>query len=134
MGTEIEVNEGEPEGSVLAGAAVEAAAVSGAAAAMAGAASHDAEQAEAKADQASDAAGAALTVAASKPSSEEVDAKIDAKLGSFKDEIVAALKETQARPAVEVQPVVEAPKDTAPKSVEEPKEKKSWYDRYLSTK
>ena len=133
MGTEIEVNEGEPEGSVLAGAAVEAAAVSGAAAAMAGAASHDAEQAEAKADQANDAAGAALTVAASKPSSEEVDAKIAASQAEILAAI-AALKDVQVDQTLEVQPAAKAPKDTAPKSVEEPKEKKSWYDRYLSTK
>jgi len=133
MGTEIEVNEGDDGESVLAEAAVQSAAVSGAAAAMAGAASHDAEQAEAKADQANDAAGAALTVAASKPSSEEVDAKIAASQAEILAAI-AALKDVQVDQTLEVQPVAEAPKDTAPKSVEEPKEKKSWYDRYLSTK
>jgi hypothetical protein len=133
MGTEIEVNEGDDGESVLAEAAVQSAAVSGAAAAMAGAASHDAEKAEAKADQANDAAGAALTVAASKPSSEEVDAKIAAAQAEILAAI-AALKDVQVDSTLEVKPVVEAPKDTAPKSVEEPKEKKSWYDRYIGDK
>jgi hypothetical protein len=133
MGTEIEVNEGEPDGSVLAEAAVASAALGGAAVAKGDEAIRTADEANARADAAGDSASAALSVAAAKPSSDEVDAKIAASQAEILAAI-AALKDVQVDQTLEVQPVAEAPKDTAPKSVEEPKEKKGWYDRYLSTK
>ena len=133
MGTEIEVNEGEPEGSVLAEAAVASAALGGAAVAKGDEAIRTADEANSHAEQAGDTASAALSVAAAKPSSEEVDAKIAQSQAEILAAI-AALKTEEAAPAVEVQPVAEAPKDTAPKSVEEPKKKGSWYERYLGDK
>ena len=134
---EIEINQASDEAAdtVLGEAAVASAALAGAAVVESQHASDDAKGAEVKADQASDTADAALTIAATKPSADEVDAKIDAKLGESESRIIAAIQATDRAPVVVVE---EAKADTLPKSVGGPKEgdetkaaKKTWYEKFL---
>lgn len=129
MGTEVVINDKQPEDtSVLADAAVQAAAVSGVAAATAVDAKADAEQANDKADNAQGTADVAVGIAASKTGPDEVAAIVDAKLTGFKDELLTAIRETT--PAAEPVVVTAAPKDEPPKSVEQV-EHRTWYEKFL---
>ena len=119
----------EPEGDVLAEAAVASAAVSGAAAATALDAREDAAQAQATAEQANANAQAAASMAATGITAEEAERIADERV----DKLVLALQATQApaapTPAPEAEP---APaKDEAPKSVKKVKRKTTFRDRYL---
>lgn len=124
----------EPENdpSVLAEAAVAAAAVSGAAAAKADEASSDAEQAEATAGQAAILAAAAASEAASKPSHDDVAAIVDERLSAFETNFKATLEEVLTSHAETTEPQGEPVKDTLPPSVEPEvkKKKRSFADRF----
>jgi len=126
----VTTSETPPEGeTVLGEAAVASAAAAGAAIVEAQHASDDAANAEAAAANANMTAGAALDAALNKPDRAEVEALVDTKVNSAKDEIIAAIKETQAAPP----PVVTEPAkpaDPLPKSVDDP-EKKTFSERFL---
>ena len=118
---------------VLGEAAVAAAALSGAAAATAQQASGDAEDAEAAAEVANHVANTAVSIAASKPEMEDVEALIDARVSGMEDAILSRLEEMMSQQAAASEPVKEPVKDVMPASVDK-KKKMSFAERYLGIK
>lgn len=133
MTTNIEVNEPEPEGDVLAEAAVASAALAGAAHANAEHALLDVEEAEESATEARELAEVAIMETHERPTYDDTSEMIDRRLDEFGAKLLAML-EQHLRPAEpEVAVVEEVPEEVKPKSVEksEKPKRKSWAERYM---
>lgn len=127
-------DDNEPEGEVLAEAAVASAAMAGAAHAQASAAAEDAEEAEQAAAVAQGTADAAIIEVHDRPTYDDTSEMIDRRLEEFGSKLVAML-ELHMAPKTEVEEVTveEVPEEVKPKSVEkkERRKKKTWAERYL---
>ena len=134
MATNIEVNETEPEGDVLAEAAVASAALAGAAHANAEHALVDVEEAEESAEEARQLAELAIMETHERPTYDDASEMIDRRLEEFGNKLLAVLESHVGRPAeTEVAVVEEVPEEVKPKSVAkaEKRKKKSWAERYM---
>jgi len=133
MATNIEVNEPEPEGDVLAEAAVASAALAGAAHANAEHALMDVEEVEESADEARALAEVAIMETHERPTYDDASEMIDRRLEEFGAKLLAVLEAHVAPKGEEVEVVEEVPEEVKPKSVAkaEKRKKKSWAERYM---
>jgi hypothetical protein len=133
MATNIEVNEPEPEGDVLAEAAVASAALAGAAHANAEHALMDVEEVEESADEARALAEVAIMETHERPTYDDTSEMIDRRLEEFGAKLLAVIEGAMAPKTEAVEVVEEVPEEVKPKSVAkaEKKKKKSWAERYM---